>query len=84
MDQRTRDLVIFCLIGLLAGWLASVVVGGSGLVRYLVSGVIGAFVGPLLLDLLRVNISIGNALATRIITATIGAIAVVVVARLIG
>ena len=47
VDQRTRDLVVFALIGLVAGYLASVVVGGSGLIRYLISGVIGAFVGPM-------------------------------------
>ena len=41
MDQKTRDLVVFALIGLVAGYLASVLVGGSGLIRYLVSGVIG-------------------------------------------
>jgi uncharacterized membrane protein YeaQ/YmgE (transglycosylase-associated protein family) len=84
MDQRTRDLVVFALIGLVAGFLASVVVGGSGLIRYLISGVIGAFVGPMLLGALKVDLGIRNALAAQIATATLGAIVVVILARLIG
>ena len=55
MDQQTRNLIVFTLIGLAAGYLASVLVGGTGLVRYLISGVIGAFVGPMLLSALKVD-----------------------------
>jgi uncharacterized membrane protein YeaQ/YmgE (transglycosylase-associated protein family) len=84
MDRQTRDLVIFALIGIAAGFLASVVVGGSGILRYLISGVIGAFVGPMLLSALKIDLGIRNALAGQIITATIGAIVVVILARLIG
>ena len=40
-----RALGIFLAIGLIAGFLASFVVGGGGLIRYLITGVIGAFVG---------------------------------------
>jgi uncharacterized membrane protein YeaQ/YmgE (transglycosylase-associated protein family) len=84
MDQKTRDLVVFALIGLVAGYLASVIVGGSGLIRYLISGVIGAFVGPMLLGLFKIDLGIRNALAAQVVTATIGAIVVVILARLIG
>jgi uncharacterized membrane protein YeaQ/YmgE (transglycosylase-associated protein family) len=84
MDQKTRDLVVFALIGLVAGYLASVIVGGSGLIRYLISGVIGAFIGPMLLGLLKIDLGIRNALAGQVVTATIGAIVVVILARLIG
>ena len=76
--------MVFALIGLVAGYLASVVVGGSGLIRYLISGVIGAFVGPMLLNLAGINLGIRNALAAQVVTATIGAIVVVILARLIG
>ncbi len=84
MDQKTRDLVVFALIGLAAGYLASIIVGGSGLIRYLISGVIGAFIGPMLLGLLKIDLGIRNALAGQIVTATIGAIVVVILAKLIG
>ena len=83
MNQQTQQLVVFALIGLVAGWLASFLVGGGGLIRYLVTGLIGAFVGGYLLSALGVNLGIKNALANQIVTATIGAIAVVILARLI-
>jgi uncharacterized membrane protein YeaQ/YmgE (transglycosylase-associated protein family) len=84
MDQRTQQLVVFALIGLVAGFLASFIVGGGGLIQYLLSGVIGAFVGGYLLGALNINLGIKNALASQIVTATIGAIVVVLIARLIG
>lgn len=80
----TRALIVFLLIGLVAGWLASFVVGGGGLIKYLLSGVIGAFVGGWLLNAAGINLGIGNPLVSQIITATIGAIVVVLLARLIG
>ena len=45
MSMGTQALLIFLLIGLVAGFLASLVVGGGGLIRCLLSGIIGAFVG---------------------------------------
>lgn len=83
MDIDARSLIVFLLIGLVAGWLASFIVGGGGLIKYLVSGVLGAFVGPFVLRGLNVNLGIGNALVSQIVTSTIGAVIVVVVARLI-
>ncbi len=83
MTADTRALVILLLIGLVAGWLASIVVGGGGLLRYLVTGVVGAFVGGYLLNALGVNLGIKNPLASQIVTATIGAIVVVLVARVL-
>ena len=83
MDIDARSLIIFLLIGLVGGWLASFVVGGRGLIKYLVSGVLGAFVGPFVLRGFNINLGIGNALVSQIVTSTIGAIIVVVVARLI-
>lgn len=83
MDRQTQAIVIFLGIGIVAGFLASLLVGGGGLIQYLISGVLGAFVGGYLLNALNVNLGIKNALASQIVTATIGAIVVVIVARLI-
>ncbi|MBX9682767.1 MAG: GlsB/YeaQ/YmgE family stress response membrane protein [Hyphomicrobium sp.] len=83
MDNRTRDLVMLAVIGIVAGYLASIIVGGGGLIRYLLSGVAGAFVGSWLLDALGVNLGIKNALGAQIVTATIGAVVVVLLARLL-
>ena len=78
-----RNIVIALVIGLVAGWLASFVVGGSGLVRYLISGVIGSFVGSYLLGKAGINLGIGNEIVRDIVIATIGAIIVVLLARFI-
>ena len=83
MNVDTTALLIFLGIGLVAGWLASLVLGGGGLLRNLVVGVIGAFVGGWLLSLANISLPVGNALLSQVITATIGAIVVIVVARVI-
>jgi uncharacterized membrane protein YeaQ/YmgE (transglycosylase-associated protein family) len=83
MDRKTQQIVVFLLVGLVAGWLASFIVQGGGLLQYLLSGVIGAFVGGFLLDISGINLGIKNPLVAQIVTATIGAIVVVLVARLI-
>lgn len=70
-------------IGLVAGWLASWIVGGSGLLRYALTGVVGSFVGAFLLDRLGIELGIRNPLTSRIVTATIGAVLVILAARLV-
>lgn len=83
MDDNLRAIVVFALVGIVAGFLASFVVGGGGLLQYLFSGVIGAFVGGYLLRELGVNLGITNPLAAQIVTSTIGAVVVVLLARMI-
>lgn len=83
MNIDTRALVVLLVIGVVAGFLASLLVGGGGLIRYMITGVIGAFVGGFVLNAVGVNLGIRNALLSQIATATIGAIVVVLLARLI-
>lgn len=83
MDARTRDLVMLAVIGVVAGFLASLLTGGSGIIRYLISGVIGAYVGGFLFSALGVNLGIKSPLLSQIVTATAGAVVVVILARLI-
>ena len=84
MDQRLQALIPIVIIGLVAGFLASFLIpGGGGLIRYLVSGVLGAFVGGYALGALGINLGIKNPLVSQIITATIGAVIVLIVAKLI-
>jgi uncharacterized membrane protein YeaQ/YmgE (transglycosylase-associated protein family) len=82
-DDNVRSIVIFLVIGLIAGWLASWIVGGSGLLTYLISGVLGAFVGGYLFTALKISLPIRNIWLSQIVTATVGAIIVLIVARLI-
>lgn len=83
MTSDTQALLIFAVIGIVAGWLASFVVGGSGLLTYLISGVIGSFVGGYVLSALGVSLGLKSPLANQIATATIGAMIVVIVARIL-
>jgi uncharacterized membrane protein YeaQ/YmgE (transglycosylase-associated protein family) len=71
-------------IGILAGWLASWLVGGSGLLQYVITGLAGSLVGGFLLERFGIDLGIRSRTASRIATATLGAIIVVLLARLIG
>ena len=77
-----QSLVLFLVIGLVAGWLASRIMRGRGfgLVGDLVVGVIGAFLGGWLFNLL--GISLGGILGA-LVTALIGAIVLLYLLRLI-
>lgn len=78
-----KAILIWIAIGIIAGWLASIVVGGGGLIRYLIIGLIGAFVGGFLFKLAGININLGNAYVNEIVVAAVGAVVVVLLARLI-
>jgi uncharacterized membrane protein YeaQ/YmgE (transglycosylase-associated protein family) len=82
-DDTIRHVVVFLVIGAVAGWLASWIVGGEGLLTYLLSGVIGSFVGGYLFSALKIRLPISNVWLAQIITSTVGAIIVVIIARLI-
>ncbi len=81
MDWRT--LAVWAVIGIVAGWLASLIVGGSGLIRYLLTGLLGAFVGGFLARQLNVSLKTGSPLVDQIVIATVGAVIVVVMARIL-
>jgi len=79
-----QAIAIAVVVGLVAGWLATFVVGGGGSVlRYIVFGIIGALVGNFLFVMFNVHLSIVDPVITQIITAAIGAIVLVLVARVI-
>jgi uncharacterized membrane protein YeaQ/YmgE (transglycosylase-associated protein family) len=81
MDQK--NIIIALVLGLVAGWLASFVVGGYGIVQYLISGVIGSFVGSYVLNKAGLDLGIKNEYGRDIATATIGAILVMILARIL-
>lgn len=77
-------LIVMAVIGIVAGWLAKLILGGSGgLISYLITGIIGSFVGGFVLNAVGLNLGIKNALASQIVTATIGAIIVIILARIV-
>ena len=84
MNTDVRALLVLALVGVVAGFLAFLLLGGgAGLIRFLITGVLGALVGGVLLDVLKIDLGIRNELARQIVTATIGAIVVVLLARII-
>jgi len=77
------EFVWFILVGLIAGWLAGVLVkgGGFGVVGDIVVGVLGALVGGFLFGVL--GFSGGEGLLGSIVVATVGAVVLIFVLRLI-
>jgi uncharacterized membrane protein YeaQ/YmgE (transglycosylase-associated protein family) len=78
------DLLTWLIVGLIAGVLASLVMGGTGygLIGDIVIGIVGAFVGGWLFRQLGVH-SPMSGLAGVIFTAFIGAVVLLFVLRLI-
>ena len=76
-------LLWFLIIGLVAGWLAGMLVkgGGFGLIGDLVVGVVGAFLGGFLFGAL--GISGGGGFIGSVVVATIGAVVLLFIVRLI-
>ncbi|MCX5494112.1 GlsB/YeaQ/YmgE family stress response membrane protein [Kaistia dalseonensis] len=83
MDVQLKSILIWIVIGLLAGWLASIVVGGGGLIRNIIVGLIGAVVGGFLVSYFNVPINLGNEFVNQVVIAAIGAVVVVLIARII-
>ena len=77
--------LVLGLIGLIAGWLSGLLLGGGGLLRNLVVGLLGALVGGYLVraGLLPLPFDVPFPYGKEIIVATIGAIIVTVVVRLL-
>jgi uncharacterized membrane protein YeaQ/YmgE (transglycosylase-associated protein family) len=76
------SLLWFLLIGLIAGWLASVITGGSGrgILMDIVIGVVGSYIGGFLFRSL--GVASGSGTLGSIIVATIGAIVLVLIMRM--
>jgi uncharacterized membrane protein YeaQ/YmgE (transglycosylase-associated protein family) len=76
-------ILIWAFIGLVAGWLASAVVGGGyGVLGDIVVGVVGAFIGGFIFSALHVSTPFGGVAGT-IFVAFIGAIALLLLLRLL-
>ena len=84
MSEQAKSIVAWVIIGLVAGWLASIVVGGSGgLIGYIIAGLIGSVVGGFLAQQLKIKLNLGNAFLEQVIVAFAGAIIVLIIANII-
>jgi uncharacterized membrane protein YeaQ/YmgE (transglycosylase-associated protein family) len=78
-----ETLLLWIIVGLVAGWLGSAVVGGGyGVIGDIVVGVVGAFIGGFIFKALHIHRPFGG-LAGTIFVAFVGAVALLVVLRLI-
>jgi uncharacterized membrane protein YeaQ/YmgE (transglycosylase-associated protein family) len=78
-----ESLLVFLIVGAIAGWLAGLLVKGYGfgLLGNIVVGIVGAFIAGWLFP--RIGISLGNSTLDAIVYATIGAVILLVLIRLI-
>ena len=74
-------ILAWIIVGLIAGFLASVVMrgGGYGIVGDIIVGIVGAFIGGLLVDLLSPGASFG--FWGSVVVAFIGAIILIAILR---
>jgi uncharacterized membrane protein YeaQ/YmgE (transglycosylase-associated protein family) len=89
--QPYTPLIVMAVNGLIAGWLAGLLFGGGGLIRNMLVGIIGSFVGGALVryELLQLPAAVTNVTnavpyGTQIVISTIGAAIVIIIARFLG
>jgi len=83
--MTVEALLILIVVGAVAGWLAGLLVRGfgMGLIGNIVVGIVGAFLASWLLPRIGVSFSVGNALVTSILYATIGAVILLLLVGLV-
>ncbi len=83
MHMSGEGLLTILLVGLVAGWLAGQIVagGGFGLIGDIAIGIVGALIGSWMLP--RLGIYIGSGLVGAIVSATIGAVALLLLVGLL-
>jgi uncharacterized membrane protein YeaQ/YmgE (transglycosylase-associated protein family) len=78
-----QGIIIWLIVGAIAGWLAGMVIkgGGFGLIGDIIVGIIGALIAGWLLP--QLGIIIGGGVIGAIINAFIGAVILLIILRLI-
>ncbi len=86
MQYLQNPWILMLINGLIAGWLAGLLLGGGGLIRNLIVGIIGAFLGGALVQmgLLKLPFSLGSIYLDQILVSTVGALLVIILARILG
>ena len=78
-----QELAILLLTGAVAGWLAAFILkkGGFSLLGNIIVGVVGAFIGDWLFDL--IGVTIGKRWVGDLVSATVGAVILLFIAGLV-
>ena len=77
------SILVFLLIGAVAGWLAGLIVrgGGFGLIGDILVGIIGAFVAGAIFP--RIGVNLGGGVLGAILGATAGAVILLLIVRVV-
>ncbi len=83
MHLSNDNLLVILFVGLVAGWLAGEIMRGHGfgLIGDILVGIVGALIGDWLLPQLGIHLGVG--LLAAIVNATIGAVLLLFVVRLL-
>jgi uncharacterized membrane protein YeaQ/YmgE (transglycosylase-associated protein family) len=78
-----ESILVFLIVGAIAGWLAGLIVSGFGfgLIGNIVVGIVGAFIAGYLFP--AMGISLGSGIIAAILHATIGAVILLVLIKVI-
>jgi uncharacterized membrane protein YeaQ/YmgE (transglycosylase-associated protein family) len=83
--ENMTALLIALIIGAVAGWLAGLLVQGTGfgLIGDILIGIAGAMIAAVLFPMLGVGLTLGGGIIGAIIIATIGAVILLLIVRVI-
>jgi len=81
--MTASTLILWVVVGLIAGWLASAVVGGGyGIVGDIIVGVVGSFLGGFIFSQFHIAVPFAG-IAGTIFVAFVGAVALLLLLRLV-
>jgi len=84
MTMNAQQIILWLVIGFIAGFLANkLFVSDTNLLQDLITGIIGAFVGGVVFSTTGWKLKLGNEWLEQGVIALIGAIIVVILARII-
>lgn len=85
MDPQLQRYGMIAIFGLIAGYLAGMIVGHPkwGLLGSLVAGLIGSIVGSFLFSALEIKFTLGNQIGDNLLQAVVGAAVVLIIAHIL-
>ncbi len=83
--MTSESLLMTLVVGGVAGWLAGLVLRGSGygIIGDIIVGLIGAFIGNWLQQALHITVNFGSPILNRIVVAFVGAVVLMFVVTLL-
>jgi uncharacterized membrane protein YeaQ/YmgE (transglycosylase-associated protein family) len=81
----SESLLMIVVIGGVSGWLAGLLLRGSGygILGDIIVGLIGAFIGTWLVRAMHLSVNLGNAIVNRIVISVVGAVLLMLIVALL-